>query len=205
MPHALPTLPLPKLALLALLLPLAACGPDYSPNTYSSTAVQQAAKVEQGVVVGVRRVAVSPQGATGAVAGAAAGAAVGSQVPAGGGVSSTLGAIGGSLLGGLVGAGTEKAMGETQAWEYVVRKPSGEMISVTQIDDPPLALGTKVLVIAGSQARIVADYTVPPATPAAPAAVTPAAPTPLPLPTLGATQEPEPARKPAEQPVSGTD
>ena len=149
---------------LLLLVPiaLAGCGPNYSPDTYASTAVQQAAKVERGVVVGVRRVAVSPQGASGAVAGAAAGAAVGSQVPAGGGVSATLGAIGGSLLGGLVGAGTEKAVGETTAWEYIVRKPNDELVSVTQKDEVALALGTRVLVIAGSQARIVPDYTVVP-------------------------------------------
>ena len=59
---------------LLLLVPIAfaGCGPSYSPDTYASTAVQQAAKVERGVVVGVRRVAVSPQGASGAVAGAVA-------------------------------------------------------------------------------------------------------------------------------------
>ncbi|MCC6718165.1 MAG: hypothetical protein IT555_09785, partial [Acetobacteraceae bacterium] len=153
---------MPRATLLLLaLLPLAGCGPSYSPNTYSSSAVQQAAKVEQGVVVGVRRVGVAAQGTTGAVTGAAAGGAVGSQVPAGGAVASTLGAIGGSLVGGLVGSGVEKATGETAAFEYIVRKTSGELVSVTQNDEVPLALGEKVLVIAGSQARIVPDYTVP--------------------------------------------
>jgi outer membrane lipoprotein SlyB len=181
--------------LLLALLPLGGCGPDYSPNTYSSSAVQQAAKVDQGVVVGVRQVGVSPQGATGAVAGAAAGAAVGAQVPAGGNVSATLGAIGGSLIGGLVGSGAEKAVGETRAWEYIVRKASGELISVTQKDEVALAIGTRVLVIAGSQARIVPDYTVPPEAPKpeVPAAGAPAVPA---LPQ-GSTQEPEPAPKPA--------
>ena len=76
MPHP-PKLLLPRLLLISL-LPLAACGPDYSPNTYSSAAVQQAAKVDQGVVVGARRVGVTPQGTTGAVAGGAAGAALAS-------------------------------------------------------------------------------------------------------------------------------
>ena len=181
------------LPFLLLAAPLAGCGPDYSPNTYSSTAVQQAAKVDQGVVVGVRPVGVSPQGATGAVAGAAAGAAVGAQVPTGGNVSATLGAIGGSLIGGLVGSGAEKAVGETRAWEYIVRKPSGELISVTQKDDVALTVGTKVLVIAGTQARIVPDYTVPPDVPKA----EPAAPAPVPALPQGNTQEPEPAAKPA--------
>jgi len=178
-----------SLCVLAL-LPLVACGPNYSPNTYASSAVQQAARVEQAVVVGVRRVGVAAQGTTGAIAGAAAGGAVGSQVPASGGIASTLGAIGGSLLGGLVGSGVERATGQTVAYEYIVRKPSGELLSVTQHDETPLALGSRVLVIAGSQARIVPDYTVP----AQPVAV------PLQVPAVGTTHEPVPATKAADPP-----
>jgi outer membrane lipoprotein SlyB len=176
MPHP------PKFALLCL-LPLAACGPDYSPNTYATSAVQQAAKVDQGVVVGARRVGVMPQGSTGALAGGAAGAALGAAAPSPGRVTTTLGAIGGSLIGGLVGAGAEKVVGETTAIEYIVRKPSGELISVTQKDDEQIPVGTHVLVIAGSQARIVPDYTLPAERPA-----------PAPVPLTGTTEEPEPAR-----------
>ncbi len=176
--------------ILLLMLPLAACGPDYSPNTYASSAVQQAAKVDQGVVVGVRRVGVTPQGTTGALAGAAAGGAVGSQVPVGSNVTSTLGAIGGSLIGSIVGSGVEKATGETQAWEYIVRKPAGELVSVTQRDEVPLSVGARVLVIAGSQARIVPDYTVPPE----PAPMGGPMGVPMGVPGAGTTQETEPAR-----------
>ena len=178
----------PALLALLALVPLAACGPNYSPNTYASTAVQQAARVEQGVVVGVRRVAIAAQGATGALAGAAAGGAVGAQVPSGGGMAATLGAIGGSLIGGIVGSGVEKATGETVAFEYIVRKPAGDLVSVTQHDAVALALGTKVLVIAGSQARIVTDYTVP-------AAVAPVA-----VPSRGLTDEPVPPADPVGTP-----
>ena len=138
---------------------LAGCGPSYSPDTYAGSAVQQANKVEQGVIVGVRRVAVQASGATGAAVGAAAGGITASQAP-GGGVGSALTTLGGTLVGGLVGTGIERATGDTTALEYIVRKPNGELISVTQKDDAPLSLGQKVLVIAGSQARIVADYTV---------------------------------------------
>jgi outer membrane lipoprotein SlyB len=49
---------------------LARCGPSYSPDTYASNAAQQAAKVEQGIVVGVRKVAVSASGTVGTVTGA---------------------------------------------------------------------------------------------------------------------------------------
>ncbi len=164
--------------LFALLCPLSACSPSYSPDAYASAAVQQANKVEQGVVAGVREVTVTPSGATGAVAGGAAGGIAGSQTP--GGIGSAFGALGGSLMGGLIGSGVERASGQVRAFEYVVRKPNGELISVTQTDPAPLAVGQKVLVIAGAQARIVPDYTVPtdppppmaaPAPPPAPAAV----------------------------------
>src|SRR5260221_10431951 len=64
----------PELALAAALsAALAGCGPNYSPNTYSAAAVQQANKVEQGVIVGVRQIDITSPGTTGAVVGAAAG------------------------------------------------------------------------------------------------------------------------------------
>ncbi len=141
-----------------LLLGLAACSPDYSANSYSSNAVQQANKVDQGVVIGRRLVGVTSGGATGAITGAAAGGIAGSQV--GNGVTSAFGALGGSVVGGLVGTAVEKTAGETHAYEYVVRKANGDLLSVTQQDARPLAVGQNVLVIAGNQARIVPDYTV---------------------------------------------
>jgi len=137
---------------------LAGCAPDYSPNTYSTAAVQQANKVEQGVVAGVRVVDVLGQGTAGALAGGAAGGIVGSQTS--GGIGSAFGALGGSLIGGLVGTTVERTTTDTKAFEYIVRKGNDELVSVTQKDEKPLVLGQRVLVIAGSQARIVPDYTV---------------------------------------------
>ncbi len=144
-----------------LLLTLAGCGPDYSPNTYSGAAAQQANKVDQGMVVGVRRVDIRAQTTTGAVTGGAVGGIAGSQAP-GSGVVSAIGALGGSLIGGIIGSSVEQSTIDTAAYEYVVRKPNGELISVTQKDEVPLAVGQNVLVIAGAQARIVPDYTVAP-------------------------------------------
>ena len=140
-------------------LVLVRCGPSYSPDTYASNAVQQAAKVEQGTIVGVRQVQVSASGTVGAVTGGAAGGIAGSQV--GVGPVSAFSALGGSLIGGLAGSAAERAAGDTTAYEYIVRKPNGDLVSVTQKDPTALALGQKVLVIAGAQARIVPDYTVP--------------------------------------------
>ncbi len=159
---------------LIALLALAGCGPSYTPDTYDSTAVQKANPVDQGVIIGARPVGVTSAGTTGAVTGAAAGGIVGSQLP-GSGATTALGALGGGLLGGLVGRTTEKVAGAATAYEYIVRKPDGKLLSVTQQDDVPLAVGTNVLVIAGSQARIVPDYTVKlPAPVAKPAPVKPA-------------------------------
>ncbi|MBN8872799.1 MAG: hypothetical protein J0H67_08185, partial [Rhodospirillales bacterium] len=143
---------------LAVLLTLSGCGPNYSPDTYASNAVQQANKVEQGVVVGVRDVAVSASGTAGAVTGGAAGGIAGAQV--GTGTVSAFSALGGTLIGGLAGVATEHAVGDTRAFEYIVRKGNGDLVSVTQKDTTPLAIGQKVLVIAGNQARVVPDYTV---------------------------------------------
>ena len=140
---------------------LAACSPSYSPDAYDSTAVQQASKVAQGVIAGVRPVVVVASGTVGGLTGAAAGGIAGSQAPVGG-VGTALTALGGTVVGGLVGAGIERAAGDTTAYEYVVREPKGELVSVTQQDAVPLRIGQKVLVIAGKQARIVPDYTVPP-------------------------------------------
>jgi len=138
---------------------LAGCAPDYSPDKYSATAVQQANKVDKGVVIGVRNVGVTASGTVGAAAGAAAGGIAGAQTP-GGGASSAFGALGGALVGGLIGTSVEHVVDDTTAYEYIVRKPNGELVSVTQKDKTPLAVGANVLVIAGNQARIVPDYTV---------------------------------------------
>lgn len=146
-----------------LTLTLAGCSPGYSPDTYATNAVQQANKVEPGVIAGVRPVKISAQGTVGGLAGAAAGGVAGSQI--GPSATSAFTAIGGTLLGTLLGITAEHAVGDTDGFEYIVRKPNGDMVSVTQKDPSPLPVGQKVLVISGNQARIVPDYTVPPTQP----------------------------------------
>ncbi len=185
----------------AALLALAACHPDYSANSYNSAAVQQANKVDQGVIIGRRTVGVTAAGTAGAVTGGAAGGIAGAQV--GNGVTSAFGALGGTVVGGLVGTAVEKSSGEVAAFEYVVRKANGDLLSVTQQDKLPLAIGQKVLVIAGSQARIVADYTVT-LDPAPPEPKTdPAAPPPPPVaaaPLAPPAEPPNPAPAPVVVP-----
>jgi outer membrane lipoprotein SlyB len=180
----------PSILLAVAVAALAACGPRYSADTYATRAVQQANKVEQGTVVGRRPVKVSAEGSTGAAAGAAAGGVLGAQAP-GGGIISALGGVGGALVGGLVGTAAEHTVVDTRAYEYVVRTGKGDLLSVTQTDTTPLAVGQKVLLIAGNQARIVPDYTSEPAAMAARAETPPAAP-------------PAPAPAPAAAPGAGS-
>lgn len=137
---------------------LAGCGPSYAPDTYATNAAQQANKTEQGMVIGVRPVKISAAGTVGTVTGAAAGGIAGSQAVAA--PISAFTALGGSLVGGIAGSAAEHAMEDTDAFEYIIRKTNNELVSVTQKDKTPLALGQKVLVIAGNQARVVPDYTV---------------------------------------------
>lgn len=167
MPQKDPALPRLAPCLIACLLPLAlnGCGERYSPDTYATRAVQQANRVEPGVVIGVRKVQISAEGSTGAAAGAAAGGVLGAQTP-GGGIGQALGGVGGALVGGLIGRAAESAAVDTPAHEYVVRTEKDELLSVTQKDTVPLAIGQRVLVITGNQARIVPDYTVASARPA---------------------------------------
>ena len=154
---------------------LAGCAPDYSPDIYASSAVQQANKVEPAVVVGFRQVKISANGTVGAVTGGAAGGILGAQT----GSSATdaaLGSVAGSVVGSMIGKTIEHATGDTVGWEYIVRKPNGDLLSVTQREEKPLPLGQKVLVITGAQARIIADYSVipePPPPPAPPPAAAP--------------------------------
>ncbi len=184
------------LVLPAVLFALVGCAADYSPNTNGAAAVQQANKVDRGVIVGRRLVQVSAQGTVGAVTGGAAGGIAGSQAP-GGAVASAFGALGGTLVGGLVGTAAEHAVGDTQAWEYIVQQPTGDLLSVTQADPAPLAIGLHVLVITGKQARIVPDYTValapPTADPAAPAKAAKPDTAPAPAAPITATPLPPPA------------
>jgi len=152
------------LAVLALLP--GGCAPDYSPNTYSGNAVQQANKVEPAIIIGFRQVAISANGTVGAVSGGAAGGVLGAQAGSGG-IVTALSGVGGAVVGSLVGTSIEHATSDTTGWEYIVRKPNGELLSVTQREPNPIPLGQKVLVITGNQARIVPDYSTPPPEPPA--------------------------------------
>ena len=144
------------------LLPLAliGCSEGYSANTYAAAAAQQEATVQRGVIIGVRPVLISADGAIGAAAGGAAGGVAGAQLSSDNPVTTAFGAVGGAVLGGLGGAAAEQAIADAKGWEYIVQETSEKLVSVTQTSKKALPIGLYVLVIDGKQARIVPDYTV---------------------------------------------
>jgi len=146
-------------AMLFGVLMTAGCAPNYSPDTYASAAAQQANKVDQGIIVGVRAVQISADTTLAMATGGAAGGVAGSTI--GEGAGSALGAVGGTVVGGVVGNVVGHAQGDTDGFEYIVKKPNGDLLSVTQKDPAPLGIGAHVLIIEGPQARVVPDYTVP--------------------------------------------
>jgi len=138
---------------------MSGCEHRFSPNIYSSNAVQLANVVDAGIVAGFREVTISANGNIGAVTGGAAGGVLGAQY------AGALAAVGTTALGLVAGSALDRAAGDTTGWEYIVRKDNGDMVSVTQREKTPLALGQKVLVIMGPQARVVADYSTAPEPP----------------------------------------
>jgi outer membrane lipoprotein SlyB len=141
-------------------LSLGGCSEGYSPNTYASTAAQEEAAVQRGVIIGVRQVMISATGAVGAVTGGAAGGVAGAEVSSGT-VGTALGAIGGTLVGGIGGTAAAQAVADSRGWEYIVQEDGNKLVSVTQTSKMPLPIGQHVLVISDAQqARIVPDYTV---------------------------------------------
>jgi outer membrane lipoprotein SlyB len=158
--------------------------------------VQQANKVERAVVIGYRQVDIKANGTVGAVSGGAAGGILGAQA-GDTNVTTALGTVGGTLVGGIVGTFIEHVGGDTTGWEYIVRKPDNELLSVTQREPQPLPIGQKVLVITGNQARVIADYSATAdAPPAAPQSTDKPAPKTPPEGAAAAATQPAPASAP---------
>ena len=90
-------------ALLFGVLAVAGCAPNYSPDTYASAAAQQANKVDQGIIVGVRAIQISADTTLAtATDGAAGERCPGSTIGAGAG-SLPWARVGGTVAGGVVG------------------------------------------------------------------------------------------------------
>jgi outer membrane lipoprotein SlyB len=137
---------------------LLGCARDYSPNTYSPGGMQQANKVERAVVQNVREVDVKdPSLGLGTAAGAAAGGIAGSQIGKGGG--NAIATLGGVLIGGAIGWLAEQEANATTAYEYILEKPNGDLVTLAQKQEQPFAVGDHVFILYGVQARVIPDST----------------------------------------------
>jgi outer membrane lipoprotein SlyB len=144
-------------AFAVLALALAGCASGLGANTYERASVGTVARVEEGTVVASRSVIIegSRTGATvGTAAGAALGGIAGSEV-GGGHKANTAGAIVGAVAGGVIGNAIGNSASRQPGFAYTVRLRSGELISITQGGDLPIANGTPVLVEYGERARVI--------------------------------------------------
>ena len=70
----------------------------------------------------------------------------------------TVSLVGGAILGSLTRDTTEEHAGQTDGFEITVRLDNGEIRTVTQLSDPPIALQQRVQVISGSGITRVLPY-----------------------------------------------
>jgi outer membrane lipoprotein SlyB len=135
---------------------ISGCAKQYSPNVYSPGGMQQANKVERATVQNVREVDVNdPSLGLGTAAGAAAGGIAGSQIGKGGGNAAAV--LGGVLIGGAIGWLIEQDTKATTAYEYILEKQNGDLITLAQKQEQPFAMGDHVFVLYGVQARVIPD------------------------------------------------
>lgn len=130
------------------------CAPNISPNSYNVQNVGSVQNVISGVIVEARPVQVNRNTGIGGIAGAVAGGAAGSAI-GGGARANIIGGVGGALAGGLLGSAIEGGVSRQTGIEYIVRTNKGNMLSVVQGPQMPLAVGQRVLVIMGNPARII--------------------------------------------------
>lgn len=146
--------------LLAVGLTVSGCASNLGGGTYSRSSVGNVQHSARGTLVSVRHIQIegtkSGVGtATGAVLGGAAGSEIGQ-----GDAAKIAGVLGGAVLGGLLGSAVERGATQRAGYEYVVREPNGDLITIVQeADGSAIAAGSPVLVIYGDRARVVPDTT----------------------------------------------
>ncbi|HYD81343.1 MAG TPA: hypothetical protein VEC06_16170 [Paucimonas sp.] len=131
---------------------LAGCAaPSGSNSTYSSSSMKNATRTVEGAVVSKRpvKVAGSAGQGVGGLLGAIAGSGVGS-----GGREHAAGAIVGAIVGGAVGSAVDRNAMQHDAFEYIVRSASSDLLTVIQTDDT-FQVGDKVFVVLADKPVLV--------------------------------------------------
>ena len=75
------------------------------------------------------------------------------------GAISAIGAIGGAIVGGMVGAKAEELIMRGDASEFVIQPDVGESFTLIQVNDEELKAGDRVLIISSDKIRVTKDQT----------------------------------------------
>ena len=75
------------------------------------------------------------------------------------GALSAIGAIGGAIVGGMVGAKAEELIMRDNASEFIIQPDVGEPFTLIQINDEKLKTGDRVLIINSDKIRVTKDST----------------------------------------------
>lgn len=132
------------------------CAREISSQVYSEAHVGEASKTFFGRIINVRKVVVQgkeklDQNETGIAMGAIAGGVAGTQLGGGRGRIATT--AGGAILGAIAGAMVQKGLESQDALEYTVELHNGELRTIVQGTDNPLAMGQEVLIMVSRDGR----------------------------------------------------
>lgn len=137
-------------------LPMAACAPARTGESYSANQLGRTAVVTQGTIVGMREVPVSGNqpGGVGTTVGAIGGGVAGSFI-GGDWRSNVLAGLAGAVIGGVVGSQVERQVTRGTATEFTIRETDGQTIAVVQTNESGLMVGDKVRILRSDRTRIV--------------------------------------------------
>lgn len=139
----------------ALLLPVAACAPSRTADTYNANQVGRTAIVTQGTIVGMRDVTVQGgAGGVGTTAGAIAGGIGGSFI-GGDWRSNVLAGLAGAIVGGILGSQAERQVTGGTATEFTIQETDGTTIAVVQTNESGLLVGDRVRILRSDRTRLV--------------------------------------------------
>ncbi len=124
---------------------LAACGIGNTNTSYQRAQVGSQGTIEMGQIVSMMPVQIQGTSSVGTLAGAGMGGAAGSMI-GGNTAVNIIGGVAGAVAGGIIGSATEKAITRDTAYEFVIQKTNGQMISVVQSNELNLRVGDQVLI-----------------------------------------------------------
>ena len=141
------------LCMTTALLGVVGCGIGDTNTTYDRAQIGRQGITSTGRIVSMMQIEISGTNETGGLLGAGVGGALGGVGGSalGGGKGSTLFAIGGAALGALagaaVGSATEQAATHDLAYEFMVQKANGVIVSVVQTNELGLRPGDNVILV----------------------------------------------------------